>query len=128
MSRILLDTNVLISAYGFGGRSLALLTAVIDGGHELVISPALLAELARTLYTVLGMDDEHVRLAIDQLIRISDIVEPAATLSACRDLADDRVLECAVAGAAELIVTGDQDLLELGAYEGARIVRVSEIC
>lgn len=43
MSRILLDTNVLISAYGFGGRPRALLDAGIDGKHQLVTSPALLA-------------------------------------------------------------------------------------
>lgn len=127
MSRILLDTNVLISAYGFGGRPRALLDAVIDGEHQLVTSPALLAELARTLGSVLGMDGTHVRAAIDQLIRISEIVEPAKRLTVCRDLADDRVLECAVVGEVELTVTGDEDLLCLGEHAGVRIVRVRDI-
>lgn len=127
MSRILLDTNVLVSAYGFGGRPRALLDAVLVGEHELVTSPVLLAELARTLYSVLGWDHPHVRSAIDQLIRVCDIAEPATAIHVCRDPADDRVLECAAAGAAELIVTGDEDLLVLGEYEGIRIVRVSTI-
>ncbi len=127
MSRILLDTNVLISAYGFGGRPRALLDAVLGGQHELVTSPTLLAELARTLYQVLGMDEAHVSEAIDQLIRISEIVEPSERLAVCRDPADDRVLECAFTGAVELIVTGDEDLLCLGEYAGVRIVRVSEV-
>ncbi len=126
MSRILLDTDVLVSAYGFGGKPFEILEAAIDGAHELVFSPPLLAELARVLYDVLGMDDAHVRAAIDQLIRISDIVEPPKELSVCRDPADDRVLECAVAGGVEMLVTGDEDLLVLGEYRGIRIVRVRE--
>jgi len=100
---------------------------VIDGTHDLVTSPSLLAELARTLHRVLGMDDQRVREVIDLLIRISDIVEPVDTLRVCRDPADDRVLECAVAGCADLIVTGDEDLLCLREYGGIRIVRVVEM-
>lgn len=127
MSRILLDTNVLVSAFGFGGRPRALLDDAIDGAHDLVTSPALLAELAKTLSRVLGMDDAHMRETIDLLIRIADIVEPTERLAVCRDPADDRVLECAVAGDVEMIVTGDEDLLCLEEYDGIRIVRVSEV-
>ncbi len=72
------------------------------------------------------MDDTNIRAAIDQLIRIAEIVEPGERLVVCRDPADDRVLECASAGGVELIVTGDEDLLCLGEYGGIRIVRVRE--
>lgn len=89
MSRIVLDTNVIVSAYGFGGKPRALLEAAIDGVHEVVTS--------------------------------------AARVAAGRDPADDRVIECALAGNAEFIVTGDDDLLALDSYEGVRIVRVVQM-
>jgi putative PIN family toxin of toxin-antitoxin system len=127
MPRILLDTSVLFSAYGFRGKPRALLDDVIDGVHDLVTSPALLAELARALYRIPGMDDARVRQAIVQLIRISDVVEPARGPRVCRDPDDDRVLECAVAGNVDLIVTGDEDLLCLAHYAGIPIVRVSDV-
>jgi putative PIN family toxin of toxin-antitoxin system len=126
VSRILLDTDVVISALGFGGRPRVLLDEAIDGAHDLVTSPALLAELARTLSGVLGMDDAHIRETIDLLIRVSDIVEPTQRLAVCRDPADDRVLECAVTGQVEYVATGDEDLLCIREFEGVRIVRVAE--
>lgn len=72
MPRILLDTSVLVPAYGFGGRPRALLEAVIDGGVDLVTSPALLAELARTLKGVLC---EHEGV---QVVRVSEVAQGAS--------------------------------------------------
>ena len=127
MSRILLDTNVLVSAIGFGGRPRALLDSIIESEHDLVTCPAILAELARALYRAPHANDARVKAALAQLIRVADIVEPARGPAVCRDPSDDRVLECAVEGRADFIVTGDQDLLCLGEYEGIPIVRVSEV-
>ena len=127
MRRLVLDTNVLISAYGFGGKPADLMRAILDGDYELVTSPALLTELADKLYDVLGYDDEHVRDAIAQLARISVIARPEPTLHLLADEADNRVLECALAGDADAIVSGDHHLLDLGAYEGVTIVRVAAL-
>ena len=127
MSRLVLDTNVLISAYGFGGKPAELMRAIIDGEHALVTSPALLTEFAEKLYDVLGYDDDHVRAALQQLARVAEIVRPEVKLHVIADEADNRVLECAVEGAAEMIVSGDHHLLDLGEYHGASIVRVSSL-
>jgi putative PIN family toxin of toxin-antitoxin system len=115
--RVVLDTNVYISAYGFGGKPAAVIRAAIVGEYTLVVSPAILTEVADKLYEVLGFDDEHVRIA--------EVVRPSATIHVVADDADNRVLECALAGEADLIVSGDKHLLELGAYEGIRIARVA---
>ncbi|MDZ4655409.1 MAG: putative toxin-antitoxin system toxin component, PIN family [Coriobacteriia bacterium] len=127
MSRVVLDTNVFISAYGFGGKPAELLRACIVGEHVLVTSPAILAEVADKLYEVLGFDDEHVREALKQVVRIGEVVRPDAELHVVADEPDNRVLECAVAGGADFIVSGDRHLLDLGEYEGIRVVRVAEI-
>lgn len=125
VSRLVLDTNVLISAYGFGGKPAELMRAIIVGEHVLITSPALLTEFADKLYSVLGYDDDHVRAAVQQLARLAEIVRPGATLRVIADEPDDRVLECAVEGRAEVIVSGDHHLLDLGEYGGVPIVRVS---
>lgn len=127
MRRLVLDTDVLVSAYGFGGKPADLVRAIIAGEFELVTSPALLAELADKLYTVLGFDDEHVRAVITQLARIAEVVRPEVTLHLIADEPDNRVLECAYAGAADAIVSGDHHLLDLGEHDGVPIVRVADL-
>lgn len=127
MRRLVLDTNVYISAYGFGGKPATLLRAVIEGTFELVVSPTILAEVADKLYDVLGFDDDHVRDAIAQLVRIAEVVRPEMHLHVIADEADNRVLECALEGAADAIVSGDRHLLELGAYDGIQILKVAQV-
>lgn len=125
--RLVLDTNVYISAYGFGGKPASLMRAVIAGDFDLVTSPAILAEVAEKLYDVLGFDDAHVREAIGQLCRIAEIVRPEPSIHVISDEPDNRVLECAVAGGADAIVSGDRHLMELGTFEGIRILKVAEV-
>ncbi|MDO8950108.1 MAG: putative toxin-antitoxin system toxin component, PIN family [Actinomycetota bacterium] len=125
--RVVLDTNVYISAYGFGGKPAALVRAAILGEYTLVTSPAILTEVADKLYEVLGFDDEHVRDVIRQIARVAEVVRPAEVIHILTDEADNRVLECAVAGEADLIVSGDKHLLDLGAYESVRVARVAEL-
>lgn len=125
-SRVVLDTNVLVSAYAFGGSPAALTRAAITGEVELVTSPALLAELARILADKLGFDPGHVEAVVRQVVRVADIVRPGTRLSVVADEPDNRVLECAVEGAAGLIVSGDRHLLALGTHDVVRILSVAE--
>lgn len=127
MSRVTLDTNVYISAYGFGGKPADLLRAAIAGDYTLLVSPAILIEVADKLYEVLGFDDERVREVVMQVSRIAEIVRPAERLSVISDEPDSRILECAVEGEADLIVSGDHHLLELVTYHGVRVVRPAEL-
>ncbi|KAF0206994.1 MAG: putative toxin-antitoxin system toxin component, PIN family [Actinomycetota bacterium] len=125
--RVVLDTNVYISAYGLGGKPAALMRAAILSEYTLITSPAILTEVADKLYEVLGFDDEHVRDVIRQIARVAEVVRPTDRVHILADDADNRVLECAVAGEADLIVSGDKHLLDLGAYESVRVARVAEL-
>lgn len=127
MSRVVLDTNVLISTYGSGGKPAELMRVIINGEHLLITSPALLTELAGKLYDVLGYDDDHVRAVLTQVARLAEIVRPETTLHVIADEAGNRVLECAVEGRAETIVSGDHHLLDRGEYESVPIIRVSSL-
>ncbi|MGB4593393.1 MAG: putative toxin-antitoxin system toxin component, PIN family [Coriobacteriia bacterium] len=124
--RVVLDTNVYVSAYGFGGKPAAAVRGAILGDYTLIASPAILTELADKLYEVLGFDDEHVRGVIRQIARVAEVVRPTQALHVVSDEADNRVLECAMDGNADIIVSGDKHLLGLGAYEGVEIIRVAE--
>ena len=126
MSRVVLDTNVFVSAYGFGGKPAEVPRGAIAGVYVLVTSPAILTELADKLYEVLGFDDEHVREVVSQLARIAEVVRPEVRLAVLADDPDNRVLECATEGGADVIVSGDHHLLDLGTHDGVRIVRVAE--
>lgn len=125
MRRVVLDTNVYVSAYGFGGRPAAVLRAAILGRYTLLTSLPILTETADKLYSVLDFDDEHVTGAIRQLGRIAHVVAPEQHIDVLDDEPDNRVLECAVAGEADLIVSGDHHLLDLGAFRDIRILRVA---
>jgi uncharacterized protein len=126
VSRVVLDTNVYISAYGFGGKPAAVMRAAILGEFELVASPAILTEVAEKLETVLDFDRDRVEEVVRQVARISVIVRPEARLSVVADDADNRVLEAAMASGAQIIVSGDRHLLQLETGEGIRVMRVAD--
>lgn len=123
--KVVFDTNVCVSTYAFGGLPAALMRAAITGDVELVTSPALLAELARVLADKLDFDHEHVDDVIRQIVRVAAVVRPQMRLAVIADEPDNRVLECAVEGGADIIVSGDRHLLELRAYDGVRIASVA---
>ena len=60
------------------------------------------------------------------LADLATLVKPGRRVAVPRDAPDNRIPECAVAGKAELIVTGDQALLALGRFEGVRVVRLAD--
>lgn len=123
MSRAVFDTNVLVSAYVFGGAPAELLRGVIRAEYELVTSPALLAELARVLADKFEFDAARVEAVIQQLARISTICRPTLRLTVIADDPDNRVLECATASSADLIVTDDSHLLGLSEYQDIPIAK-----
>lgn len=126
MSRVVLDTNVSVSAYGFGGKPADVMRAAIEGEFELVTSPVILAEVAEKLEAVLGFDRARTVAVIRQIARLSTIVRPRVQLRVVADDADNRILEAATEANADFIVSGDRHLLDLVEWEGIRVLRVAE--
>jgi uncharacterized protein len=123
--RIVVDTNVLISRLllpaSVSGR--ALRRAVATG--QLVVSEATMEELTTVLgrpkfdpYLSIADRQEFIRL----LGHIAEMIPVVRVVRACRDPRDDKFLEVAVNGRADLIVTGDRDLLELDPFMGIGIL------
>lgn len=103
-----------------------MMRAAISGEFELVTSPAVLTEVAEKLESVLAFDREHTEEVVRQIARVATIVRPTAPLGVIADEADNRILEAAIEGSAEIIVSGDRHLLELVEWSGIRVMRVAE--
>lgn len=125
MKRIVLDTNVLVSALLFKGRLARLVELWKKGGIVPVISKETFAELRHVLhYPKFAMTaDEITAIIEDEILPFFDVVDVEEKVDGvCRDPYDDMFLAVAVSARASWIVTGDKDLLELRKYKTVRIV------
>ena len=126
--RVVLDTNVLISAVFWAGKPKEVLNVVRRGHVVFVTSGPLLDELRSVLVDKqkpFALDEKQAEIFLEHLGDFAEIIQPTSKLSVCMDEPDNRVLECALDGHADFVVTGDKDLLVLGLFEGTRIVSVS---
>jgi uncharacterized protein len=126
--RVVLDTNVLVSALIFpGGTPELVYRLALEDRIELVNSAPLLAELGAVLEWKFGWEPDRVEVAVAQVARISILVEPASRIAdIAADPADNRVLETALAGSAAAIVSGDRHLLGLGTWRDIPIQTPAE--
>lgn len=125
--RVVFDSNVLVSALALpGGSTDRAVDAVLDGRVTLVLSRPIVGEVLGVLGRKFLRDTEELsRLAVF-LADLADIVSPVTRLQVLADEPDNRVLECALADAAELIVTGDRAMLALKAFQGIEIVTLRD--
>jgi uncharacterized protein len=126
--KIVLDTNVLISAIVFGGKSRKILEAVIRGELMFFLSEDILDELGAVLQRPkFGFPAEVIRTTFSELHTIGTIVTPSKRIFEIQEDPDDnRIVECAVEGSANYIVSGDTHLLNLREYQSIRIVSPDE--
>jgi putative PIN family toxin of toxin-antitoxin system len=121
--RVVFDTNIFISAIVIPG-SLAekAILKIIEGEDVLLLSREILDELLTVLATKFSRDKEEISRVAVTLTEIAEWIEPSLRLSALQDDPDNRVLECAVFGRADMIVTSDKEMLRLRGYRDAKIV------
>ena len=126
--RIVLDTNVLISALLFGGKPRRVLNLVISGSVDCTLSPVILDELKEVLQRPkFGFSADVCLHLIEELHGICDIISPSVSVEVIgSDPDDNRILECAKGAQAHFIVSGDPHLLDLGRFEKIRILSPAE--
>lgn len=130
--RVVLDTNVVVSGFLWGGVPRQLLQAAREKKLLLYTSAPLLLELADILgHAKFSHKLAAAQLSVDQLVEryalLTTVVHPAAISPVILDDPDDdQVLACALAAKAELIVSGDRHLLDLKEHQGIRVVTAAE--
>ena len=121
------DTNVLIAALVFpGGKGDAALHRIVEEKDRLVISKPIIDELLGVLARKFARDAEALSHAAVFISELAVMVAPRRRLRIVKDDPDNRIIECALAGHADAIVTGDRALLALREYKGVRIISLRE--
>lgn len=125
--RVVLDTNVLISALGWNGPERRLYRACLTGHLQLCMTTSLLEELMRVLdYPKFGFPIDDRRGMMEDVLRSAYFSASVPTLDVIpEDPSDNHVLACALASRADVIVTGDAHLLRLGKFEGIPILKAA---
>ena len=121
--RVVLDTNVLISGIFFSGPPAKILSHWRKGNFIAVISEPIILEYTRVAKEI---SQKFTQIEITEILGLfilnSEIIDPGG-LEIREDLADNKFLECAIAGGCEVIVSGDKHLLKMSEFHGVKILK-----
>lgn len=127
MLRVVADTNIYISALNFGGVADDVLGLARAEEIHLYISRPILHELQGVLAKKFRWSSVQIHEAARHILRYTILVNPMESVNIVKhDEPDNRILECALAADAHVIVSGDQDLKRLRQYRGIKIVSPRE--
>lgn len=121
--RAVFDTNIWIAGLIWRGGPYRCLMLARVGAVQLVYCPAMTAELTEKLRTKFKYSEHDIRAVVYELNRIATRVDISEQLKVVlADPDDDKFIECAVVANAEIVVSEDKHLLELGQYQNIRIL------
>lgn len=124
--KVVFDTNVLISALTLpGGRGDHAVRKIIESEDSLALSRFIIDELLSVLARKFGYDREELARVALFLADLGELVETTEPVAVLADEPDNRILECALAAAARVVVTGDRAMLARGEFRDTRIVSPS---
>ena len=125
--KVVFDTNVFVSALTLpGGKGDAALRRIIRGEDSLAVSRPIVDELLSVLARKFSYDREALSRVALFLTELGELVDPRNTVAVLADEPDNRILECAQAAGADLIVTGDRAMLAKREFQGIRILSLRE--
>ena len=126
MIKIVLDTNIIISAFGWSGNEYNILQKVMNKELLLVLSPEILDEYKRILLLQrLEFQEDEVEEFISALLEVAELIYPIYNKQssiAIRDKDDIKFIICAIESKADYIITGDNDLLVIDKYNSIQII------
>jgi len=128
VKRVVLDTNVTISAFFWGGHSRAIFELVRQRKVTLLSSTEIEAEFIRVMASSkFGLTPAEMLPFVQFLRQHAHFIQVKSKVVAVKDdPSDNIILECAQDGNADYIVSGDHHLLNLGNYQGIQIVRAKD--
>ncbi len=122
--KVILDTNVLLSAFLTEGICARILRRARQKGFSFILCEPVLLEIKRLLKDKFSLTSREIKLFVSTLTEAADeIYQPKGSLEGvCRDPDDDIILVCVAETGSDYLVTGDKDLLVLKKYQGAKII------
>ena len=121
--KLVFDTNIFISAFVIpNSKAAKAILRILEGADSLVISKDIINEVLSVLSTKFHRDSEAISHTALYLSDIARIVKPVRKIHILEDDPDNMVLECALHGKADAIVTGDKEMLKLKEFEGIKII------
>lgn len=120
--KVVLDTNIVVSALVYGGKPEQVYNLVLNKQIFAITSSILLAELTETLIKKFNFDLDRIKQLEKITKRNFQTIHPKKTIKLLPDQDDNCVLEAAIEGNCDYIVTGDKELLKLGLYKNIKIV------
>lgn len=125
--RVVFDTNIFISALVIP-HSLAekAILKIIEGKDTLVISKEIINEVLSVLSVKFHRDREAISHVAVNIYELAELANPTEKIEIFKDEPDNRILECALSGKADSIVTGDKEVLSLREYSGVKIISLRE--
>lgn len=130
IKRIVLDTNIFISALLFTGKVYGLVNLWKDGKVTPLVSREMLKEIIKVLaYPKFGLEEGEIESIINEdiLPYIETVKVNRPIRGICPDTEDDIFLSCAVNGKADVIVSGDAHLLRLKEFEGIPVFTITRL-
>lgn len=125
--KLVFDTNIFISAIVIPhSQAEKAILKVIEVEDTLIISKAIIGEVLSVLSTKFQRDREAISHLALYLSKFCHVVNPTKQIHIFKDAPDNRILECALSGKADAIVTGDKEMLKLKEYEGVKIISLKE--
>jgi hypothetical protein len=126
--RIVLDTSVYISAaLSPNGSSGRVWRCARERRFQLITSPFIINETGRVLRRLKKENERAITQRLKEIAHLAEIVQPTTSLQVVRDPNDDPIVECAVDGKADMIVSLDKDLLTLKVYSNIPILHVVDL-
>jgi len=120
--KVVLDTNVIVAAFAARGLCAEILEVCLEN-HSIVISEHIVSEVEKNLVKKIRLPKKIARSIADYLRDVPEIVKPEPIdIPACRDKNDVAIIGTALQGNAEIIITGDDDLLILKTYQKVKIM------
>ncbi len=130
VKKVVLDTNVLISALLFKGELAGIVNLWKEGRIVPVLSRETFEEFRRVLgYPKFRLTKEEIRVIVEEeVLPFFEVVETTGKVrGVCKDPDDDKFIACALAAAADFIVSGDKNLCNLSAYKSIKIIQAADI-
>jgi len=127
-SKVVIDTNVFVSGLTFKGKPREVLDLIWREDIEACISSFILKELEETLKKDFSWDRDQIKHTIEKIKAKAILIQPKNKVSVIKENDDDnRILECAIEGKAQYLISGDRKhLLPLKEYQGTKILTPSE--